>query len=51
MPNLPTCPSLENLKNNAKRLLKSARSEDPNALAQVGPYFGDPSKISHNKRS
>lgn len=45
MPNLPTNPSVENLKKQAKRLLKSARSSDPEALAQIGPYFGDPSKI------
>jgi len=46
MPNLPSRPSVENLKKQAKRLVKSAHAEDPRALAQVGPYFGDPSKIS-----
>ena len=46
MPNLPLRPSLENLKKQAKRLVKSAHAEDPGALAQIGPYFGDPSKIT-----
>lgn len=46
MPTLPTHPSLENLRKQAKRLHKSALADDSAALAQVGPYFGDPSKIS-----
>ncbi|MEO9517576.1 MAG: ankyrin repeat domain-containing protein [Paracoccaceae bacterium] len=46
MPNLPLHPSLENLKKQAKRLAKSARANVPDAIAQVGPYFGDPSKIT-----
>ncbi|SEW45940.1 Ankyrin repeat [Cognatiyoonia koreensis] len=46
MPVLPARPSLEHLKKQAKRLLRSARANDLDALAQVGPYFGDPSQIS-----
>ncbi|MEP5762249.1 MAG: ankyrin repeat domain-containing protein [Litoreibacter sp.] len=46
MPNLPLHPSLENLKKQAKRLAKSAHANVPEAIAQVGPYFGDPSKIT-----
>lgn len=46
MPNLPHHPSLENLKKQAKRLAKSAHANVPDAIAQVGPYFGDPSKIT-----
>lgn len=46
MPNLPTRPSLEHLKKQAKRLHKAVRSSDTDALTSVGPYFGDPSKIS-----
>ena len=45
MPPLPAHPSLDHLKKQAKRLLKSANANDPHALAQVGPYFGDPSQI------
>ncbi|MEP5730548.1 MAG: ankyrin repeat domain-containing protein [Sulfitobacter sp.] len=46
MPILPTRPSLEHLKKQAKRLHHAAGAKDPNALAQVGPYFGDPAEIS-----
>ena len=46
MPTLPTHPSLENLKKQAKRLLKAAKAQDPETLSLVGPYFGDPSLIS-----
>ena len=43
---LPATPNLENLKKRAKALLKSVRADDAAALAQVGPYFGDPRAIS-----
>ncbi len=46
MPPLPARRSLDHLKKQAKRLLKSVRAHDPDALKHVGPYFGDPSKIS-----
>lgn len=46
MPTLPARPSLEHLAKQAKRLLRAARARDEAALAQVGPYFGDPAKIS-----
>ncbi|MEM7546931.1 MAG: ankyrin repeat domain-containing protein [Pseudomonadota bacterium] len=46
MPPLPARPSLEHLKKQAKRLHKAARARQPDALAQVGPYFGDPAEIS-----
>ena len=46
MPILPARPSLEHLKKQAKRLHKAARSRDTDALALVGPYFGDPRGIS-----
>lgn len=46
MPNLPARPSIENLKKQAKQLVKAARAKDPGAFARVGPYFGDPAKIS-----
>jgi len=46
MPTLPARPSLEHLKKQAKRLHKAASAKQDEALAQVGPYFGDPSKIS-----
>ncbi|MEM6340217.1 MAG: ankyrin repeat domain-containing protein [Pseudomonadota bacterium] len=49
MPTLPARPSLEHLAKQAKRLLKAAQAGDDAALAQVGPYFGDPSKISHQQ--
>lgn len=42
---LPTNANLENLRKRAKSLLKSVRAGDPAALAQVGPYFGDPKAI------
>ena len=44
--NLPESPSLENLKKQAKTLLKDARSHDAQTLARVGPYFGDPAAIT-----
>ncbi len=43
---LPAQPSLENLKKQAKRLLKSAHEKDVDALHRVGPYFGDPAVIT-----
>lgn len=46
MPTLPLRPSLEHLKKQAKRLHKSVRSNKTDALTLVGPYFGDPTKIS-----
>ncbi|WP_298844221.1 ankyrin repeat domain-containing protein [uncultured Roseobacter sp.] len=46
MPTLPARPSLEYLKKQAKRLLRAAKSNNPTALAKIGPYFGDPSQIS-----
>ncbi len=46
MPTLPARPSLEHLKKQAKRLHKSVRADDVDALTMVGPYFGDPTKIS-----
>lgn len=42
MPTLPVRPSLEHLKNQAKRLHKAARARDEAALLYVGTYFGDP---------
>ena len=46
MATLPDRPSLEHLKNQAKRLLKSAKAQHPEALNRVGPYFGDPARIT-----
>lgn len=46
MPTLPPRPSLEHLKKQAKRLHKAAQAGEADALALVGPYFGDPSLIS-----
>ncbi len=43
---LPESPSLENLKKQAKTLLRVARGRDPEALERIGPYFGDPAAIS-----
>lgn len=43
---LPENPNLENLKKQAKALLKAVRAYDEAALARVGPYFGDPASIS-----
>ena len=43
---LPDRPNIENLKKRAKTLLRAAKADDPQALAQVGPYFGDPREIS-----
>ena len=39
---LPADPSLENLKKQAKTLLKAARAGDVAALKRVAPYFDDP---------
>jgi hypothetical protein len=46
MANLPAHPSFEHLKKQAKRLLRQAQDNDPQALHQIGPYFGDPARIS-----
>ncbi|MFK7837397.1 MAG: ankyrin repeat domain-containing protein [Sulfitobacter sp.] len=46
MPDLPPNPSLEHLKKQAKRLYKAVKSNKTDALALVGPHFGDPSDIS-----
>ncbi|MEM9632231.1 MAG: ankyrin repeat domain-containing protein [Pseudomonadota bacterium] len=46
MATLPSRPSLEHLKNQAKQLLKAARLLDDGALSRIGPYFGDPAKIT-----
>ncbi|MEM8776156.1 MAG: hypothetical protein AAGF53_14050, partial [Pseudomonadota bacterium] len=46
MANLPDRPSLEHLKGQAKHLHKRIRSKDADALMRVGPYFGDPSRIT-----
>lgn len=43
---LPESPSLENLKKQAKTLLRAARDRDPEALERIGPYFGDPAAIN-----
>ncbi|WP_306114419.1 MULTISPECIES: ankyrin repeat domain-containing protein [unclassified Roseovarius] len=42
---LPANANLENLRKRAKSLLKQVRNDDASALAQVGPYFGDPKTI------
>ncbi len=42
---LPKNPNLENLKNQAKSLLKAVRAGDETALGRVGPYFGTPTAI------
>lgn len=42
---LPEKPSLENLRKQAKSLLKSVKSGQQDALDRVGPYFGDPKAI------
>ena len=42
---LPDNPDLGQLKKRAKALLKSVRAGEAEALAQVGPYFGDPKQI------
>ena len=46
MSTLPVRPSLESLKKQAKSLHKAAQANDAEALARVGPYFGDPRDIS-----
>ncbi|UUX51122.1 ankyrin repeat domain-containing protein [Nisaea acidiphila] len=46
MANLPARPSLEHLKGQAKQLHKLVRIEDQSALGRVGPYFGNPAKIT-----
>ncbi|MCP5081036.1 MAG: hypothetical protein GY948_04995 [Alphaproteobacteria bacterium] len=42
---LPENPNLEQLKKQAKALLKAVRAGDEDALGRVGPYFGDPASI------
>lgn len=42
---LPDNPNFENLKKQAKSLLKSVKSGRQDALDRVGPYFGDPKSI------
>lgn len=49
MPILPTRPSLENIKKQAKRLHKNARSNSSDALALISPFFDEPSKITLQK--
>lgn len=46
MPDLPNAPSLEHLKKQAKRLLRSAKAGERDALDLIGPYFGNPAQIS-----
>ncbi|MEM1264402.1 MAG: ankyrin repeat domain-containing protein [Pseudomonadota bacterium] len=46
MANLPDRPSLEHLKGQAKQLLKRVHSQEEDALTLVGPYFGDPARIT-----
>ncbi len=43
---LPVSASLENLRKQAKTLLKHAHASGQDAIATVGPYFGDPGKIT-----
>jgi ankyrin repeat protein len=43
---LPERANLEQLKKQAKDLVKAARAEDPDALQRIGPYFGDPARIA-----
>ncbi|MEM8556165.1 MAG: hypothetical protein AAGF71_15235, partial [Pseudomonadota bacterium] len=43
--NLPDGANLENLKKQAKALLKAAKAKDQSALGRVGPYFGYPEAI------
>lgn len=42
---LPAAPSLENLRKQAKSLHRAAGRRDVEALARIGPYFGDPAAI------
>ncbi len=46
MPDLPARPSLENIKKQAKQLLKAVKSNEPEALALISPYFDGASKIT-----
>lgn len=46
MANLPPNPSLDHLRKQAKRLVKSAQAGEPEAVRKIGPFFGDPVKIS-----
>lgn len=39
---LPPGANLENLRKQAKTLLRRVKADDRNALERVGPYFGDP---------
>lgn len=42
---LPAEPNLENLKKQAKRLLKSVKAGEPEALARIAPYFDEPADL------
>ena len=42
---LPAVPNLENLKKQAKRLLKSVKAGDAEALARIAPYFDEPAAL------
>lgn len=46
---LPERPSLENLRKQAKGLLKAARENAPETRERIGPFFGDPSQITLQK--
>lgn len=39
---LPANPSLEQLKKQAKSLLKAIKADDPAALSRIKAYFADP---------
>ncbi len=41
----PENPNLENLKKQAKSLLKGARADDYDSLERIGLYYGDPKAI------
>ena len=43
---LPARPSMENLRKQAKSLLKAAKQNDPEARDRIGPFFGDPAAIT-----
>lgn len=51
MSTLPGRPSLEHIKKQAKRLLKAARAEEPEALTQVGPLWGTPQRSRSSRHS
>jgi len=46
MPDLPARPSLENIKKQAKQLLKASKRNEPEAMALVSSHFDDPSAIT-----